>query len=120
MTEREKMLAGELYGCGDPELLDQWHRAKDLARDYNRLDSADLEGKDRILSALLGGRGRNVWITPPFFVDYGRNIFLDDNRITIGKNALIAPGVQIYTAFHPMNAADRFGPPGEADKEELP
>lgn len=65
MTEREKMLAGELYGCGDPELLDQWHRAKDLARDYNRLDSADLEGKDRILSALLGGRGRNVWITPP-------------------------------------------------------
>ena len=133
MTEREKMLAGELYGCGDPELLDQWHRAKDLARDYNRRDSADLEGKDRILSALLGGRGRNVWITPPFFVDYGRNIFLgdnceinmncvflDDNRITIGKNALIAPGVQIYTAFHPMNAADRFGPPGEADKEELP
>ena len=60
MTEREKMLAGELYGCGDPELLDQWHRAKDLARDYNRLDSADLEGKDRILSALLGGRGRTA------------------------------------------------------------
>ena len=33
MTEREKMLAGELYDCGDAELLKQWHKAKDLVRD---------------------------------------------------------------------------------------
>lgn len=125
MTEREKMLAGQLYDCGDPELLDLWHRAKDLVRDYNRTDSGDLAEKERILDALLGGRGRNLWITPPFFVDYGCNIylgdnceinmncvFLDDNRIEIGKNALIAPCVQIYTAFHPLNAAERFGPVG--------
>ena len=39
MTEREKMLAGLLYDCGDPELLDRWHTAKDLVRDYNRTDS---------------------------------------------------------------------------------
>ena len=123
MTEREKMLSGELYDCGDAELLHQWHRAKNLMRDYNAADSEDLETKDRILSALLGGRGRNLWITAPFYVDYGNNIyfgnncevnmnctFLDDNRIVIGDNALIAPNVQIYTAFHPTNAADRFGP----------
>ena len=36
MTEREKMLAGKLYDCGDSELLAQWHKAKDLARDYNQ------------------------------------------------------------------------------------
>lgn len=126
MTEREKMLAGQLYDCGDPELLDLWHRAKDLVRDYNQLDSRDLAGKERILSALLGGRGERVWITPPFFVDYGCNIYLGDNceinmncifldgsRIEIGNNALIAPGVQIYTAFHPTHAADRFGEPKE-------
>ena len=124
MTEREKMLAGELYDCGDPELLDRWHLAKDLAAAYNRTPSADLAEKDRILARLLGGRGKNLWITPPFYVDYGNNIFfgnncevnmnctfLDDNRITIGDNALIAPNVQIYTAFHPTNAADRFGAP---------
>lgn len=35
--------------------------------------------------------------------------FLDDNRIVIGDNALIAPNVQIYTAFHPTSAAERFG-----------
>lgn len=126
MTEREKMLAGLPYDCGDPELLDLWHRAKDLIRDYNRADSADLQEKDRILTALLGGRGRHVWITPPFYVDYGCNIylgdrceinmncvFLDDSRITIGRNALIAPSVQIYTAFHPTHPLDRFGEPKE-------
>lgn len=124
MTEREKMLAGELYDCGDPELLDRWHLAKDLVREYNRTDSADLAGKARILAQLLGGAGKNLWITPPFYVDYGIHIyfgnncevnmnctFLDDNRIVIGDNALIAPNVQIYTAFHPTNARDRFGAP---------
>lgn len=39
--------------------------------------------------------------------------FLDDNRIVIGDNALIAPNVQIYTAFHPTNARERFGEPKE-------
>lgn len=126
MTEREKMLAGQLYDCGDPELLTRWHKAKDLMRDYNRTDSADAQEKDRILSELLGGKGKNLWITAPFFVDYGNNIyfgnhcevnmnctFLDDNIIRIGDHALIAPNVQIYTAFHPTNASDRFGEPKE-------
>ena len=122
MTEREKMLAGQLYDCGDRELLVQWQRAKDLIRDYNQADSSDKEKKEKILSELLGGKGENLWITAPFFVDYGNNIyfgnhcevnmnctFLDDNVIRIGDHALIAPNVQIYTAFHPANAYDRFG-----------
>ena len=126
MTEREKMLAGLLYDCGDAELLDQWHKAKDLIRDYNRTDSADAEEKERILRQLLGGQGKNLWITAPFYADYGNNIyfgnncevnmnctFLDDNKIVIGDNALIAPNVQIYTAFHPANAVERFGKPVE-------
>ena len=58
MTEREKMLAGQLYDCGDIELLTQWHKAKDLARDYNQTDSANALEKDRILSELLGGKGK--------------------------------------------------------------
>ena len=124
MTEREKMLAGQLYDCGDAALLAQWHRAKDLIRAYNQAGSADIRKKEAILDELLGGRGRNLWITPPFYVDYGNNIyfgdncevnmnctFLDDNIIRIGNNALIAPNVQIYTAFHPTNALERFGEP---------
>ncbi|MEG0799562.1 MAG: maltose acetyltransferase domain-containing protein, partial [Bacilli bacterium] len=122
MTEREKMLAGELYDCGDRELLTQWHKAKNLIRHYNQTDSEDFVEKNKILGELLGGQGNNLWITPPFFADYGNNIyfgnycevnmnctFLDDNKIIIGDNALIAPNVQIYTAFHPTRAKDRFG-----------
>lgn len=126
MTEREKMLAGELYDCGDKELLDRWHFAKNLVREYNNTQSEDIENKNRILEKLLGKIEENVWITPPFYVDYGNNIyignnteinmnctFLDDNKIIIGKNGLIAPNVQIYTAFHPTNAIERFGLPKE-------
>ena len=54
MTEREKMLAGELYDYGDPELLTQRHKPKDLTRDYNQTDSADSDEKERILNELLG------------------------------------------------------------------
>ena len=81
-----------------------------------------MEKKEKILNELLGGKGKNLWITAPYYVDYGNNIyfgnncevnmnctFLDDNKIIIGDNALIAPNVQIYTAFHPTNAGDRFG-----------
>lgn len=121
MTEREKMLAGLPYDCGDPELIKQWHRAKDLTRDYNRLDSEEIEKKREILKELLGGFGEELWITAPFYADYGKNIFfgnhcevnmdctfLDDNRIVIGDHALIAPNVKIYTAYHPTNAQDRY------------
>lgn len=124
MSERDKMLSGELYDGGDPELLERWHKAKNLTRDYNQCDSDDLNSKEVILRDLLGGRGQNLWIVAPFYVDYGNNIyfgnncevnmnciFLDDNKITIGDNALIAPNVNIYTAFHPTNAIDRFGEP---------
>lgn len=122
MTEREKMLAGQLYDCGDKELLAQWHKAKDLVRAYNQLESQDFAQKERILGELLGGRGENLWITPPFYADYGNNIyfgngcevnmnctFLDDNKIIIGDHALIAPNVQIYTAYHPKNQTKRLG-----------
>ena len=47
MTEREKMLAGELYDCGDSELLAQWHKAKDLVRDYNQTNSAQVDKKEK-------------------------------------------------------------------------
>ena len=121
MTEKEKMLAGELYDCGDAELLALWHRAKDLARDYNLTNSSDTKRKSELLNELLGKVGNQLWITTPFHVDYGCNIyfgnncevnmnctFLDDNKIIIGDNVLIAPNVQIYTAYHPTHYLDRF------------
>ena len=79
MTEREKMLAWQLYDCGDKELLERWHKAKDLTREYNSIASEDLERKEKVLSELLGGKGNNLWITAPFYVDYGNNIYFGNN-----------------------------------------
>ncbi|MDL2315567.1 sugar O-acetyltransferase [Desulfovibrio sp. OttesenSCG-928-A18] len=121
MTEKEKMLAGELYDCGDPELMELWHKGKNLARAYNQLDYADKAGQRRILEALLGSCGENLQITAPFFVDYGcfihfgnncevnmNCVFLDCNEIRLGDNTLIGPGVHVYTVFHPLRAEERF------------
>ena len=68
MTEREKMLAGQLYDCGDAELLTQWHKAKDLARNYNQTNSSYAAEKEKILNELLGGKGKNLWIMETIFI----------------------------------------------------
>lgn len=68
MTEREKMLAGQLYDCGDMELITQWHKAKNLIRQYNNTMSEDAYTKNNILDNLLGSKGKNLWITAPFLL----------------------------------------------------
>ena len=121
MTEKQKMLAGELYDCGDPELMKIWTCGKNLMQKFNSLDYSNKTEQLKILDELLGSRGEHIQITAPFYVDYGKFIFLgnnceinmncvflDCNRITIGNNALIAPGVHIYTVFHPVSANERF------------
>jgi len=115
------MLAGLSYNSRDAELLERYHLARDLLQQYNRLDSRNLQERERLLTALLGEKAAGVWIEAPFFCDYGEHIFigkktfvntncifLDDNTIRIGENGLIAPYVQIYTANHPLRAADRI------------
>jgi len=120
MTEKEKMLAGELYDCGDPELMQLWTCGKNLMRQYNSLDYSNKKEQLKILDSLLGSHGEHIQIIAPFYVDFGKFIFLgnnceinmncvflDCNRITIGDNVLIAPGVHIYTVFHPVSVKER-------------
>lgn len=121
-TEKEKMLAGEIYNCGDKELSDRWHIAKDLIRELNtNTNSRDVEKQNNIYSSLFGSKGDNLVIVAPFFCDYGENIsignnteinhncvFLDCNKITIGDNVLIAPSVQLYTVYHPISVSERI------------
>lgn len=121
MTEKDKMLAGLPYDGGDAELMALACSGKKLMHAYNQCDFGDRAGQRRILAELLGSMGGNIHIAAPFFVDYGKFIhigdnteinmncvFLDCNHITIGSNTLIAPGVHIYTVFHPVHAAERF------------
>lgn len=115
------MLNGDFYDSRDPELLRMYHNARKLLKEYNHLDSELMQERDRILTELFHHKGSGVWLEAPFFCDYGKNIsigentfvntncmFLDNNTITIGKNGLIAPYVQIYTADHPLIASERI------------
>ncbi|HSH51521.1 MAG TPA: sugar O-acetyltransferase [Bacteroidales bacterium] len=121
MTEKEKMLNGDYYDSRDSELIKIYHKARKLLKEYNNLDSELTQERERILNDLFEFKGTGVWIEAPFFCDYGENIsigentfvntnciFLDNNKITIGKNGLIAPYVQIYTTIHPLKASERI------------
>lgn len=121
MTEREKMLAGLAYDSRDPELLEMYHQARKVIQAYNHINSRDLDGRMALLNQLLGKVAEGVWIENPFFCDYGKHIeigantfvntnciFLDDNFIRIGRDCLIGPYTQIYTAGHPLKAEERI------------
>ena len=79
-SEKEKMLAGEPYNSRDPELIARYHLARQLPRQFAEADSTDPAGRRAALEALLGRVGRNVWIEPPFFCDYGENILIEIGR----------------------------------------
>ena len=116
-TETEKMLAGELYDPLDPDLVAAREQARDLCWDLNATRESETEKRRSILTQLFGRGGDSVWMQPPFFCDYGRNIqlgervffnfncvVLDVCLVRIGDFTLFGPAVQIYTAKHPMNA----------------
>lgn len=116
MTEKEKMLSGELYSALDPLLTHERRRARDSLKEFNDSRDEEQEKRTRILKELFGKAGDNLWIEPPFFCDYGSNIFVGDNvyfnfncvvldvaEVRIGSNVFCAPNVQIYTATHPLD-----------------
>ena len=119
-TERDKMLAGELYDPLDPDLVRARDRARDLCQALNATREAEQDERRRIVRELFGAGGESVWMQPPFFCDYGANIrlgervffnfncvVLDVCEVRIGDFTLFGPAVQIYTATHPMNAGQR-------------
>jgi maltose O-acetyltransferase len=129
-SEREKMLAGELYDPLDAELVATRERARNLCQELNATREAEEETRRRILRDLFAVGGDSVWMQPPFFCDYGSNIelgervffnfncvVLDVCRVRIGAYSLFGPAVQIYTPMHPFDAALRrqqeFGKPVE-------
>lgn len=119
-TEREKMLAGELYIAQDPELLHARDRARDLCQSLNATREADRELRRTLLQQLFAHGGDTVALQPPFFCDYGSNIslgqhvffnfnctVLDVCPVTIGDYTQFGSGVQILTPLHPLDAALR-------------
>ncbi|WP_203334787.1 maltose acetyltransferase domain-containing protein [Planococcus beigongshangi] len=119
-TEKEKMLAGELYDPRDKTLVNDRLNARRLSRLFNKL--SEMDGMDRKLrlQELLGSTGDSFYVEPNIRCDYGYNIHIGDNfyanfdtclldvcEIRFGDNCLLGPGVHIYTATHPLHPKDR-------------
>jgi len=119
-TERDKMLAGELYDALDPDLVRDRDRARDLCQILNATRESDRDLRRQIYLQLFGKGGDTVWMQPPFFCDYGSNIelgervffnfncvVLDVCPVKIGDYTLFGPSVQILTPMHPLEAGLR-------------
>jgi maltose O-acetyltransferase len=117
LSERDKMLHGELYDPMDPELVAARARARDLCQALNASREGQQDERRALLRELFGDGGESVWMQPPFFCDYGSNIrlghrvffnfncvVLDVCAVRIGSYTLFGPAVQIYTPMHPLNA----------------
>lgn len=121
MTEKEKMLAGEVYDATDPELIGELMATREVLYEYNTLRPSECERMKEILKELLGHVGdNNFLINQPFRCDYGKQIsigkrffanfnfvVLDEAHVTIGDDCFIGPNVSIFTACHSTDPVER-------------
>ena len=120
MTEKQKMLAGELYRPGDPEIQADLAATKHWLVRYNAALAASPAERRALLAERLASVGEGAVIRPPFHCDYGFNIdlgadvflnfncvILDVVEVRIGAGTQIGPAVQIYAADHPRDAEIR-------------
>lgn len=118
-SEKEKMLAGELYDPLDPELDAARRKAREICLRLNASGENDKALRSALLDELFGA-ATDAWIQPPFHCDYGTNIslgrkvffnfncvVLDVAQVSIGDHVLFGPAVQVYAATHPLDASQR-------------
>ena len=116
-------MAGEWYNCHDRIFIEQKAKASDWCRRYNAIPYAERKNRYALLKELFGSVGTNVSVGDEFVCGFGCNIYIgnnvsinlrctliDCNKITIGNNVLIAPGVQINTSTHPVELGERLNP----------
>ena len=116
MTEKEKMVAGELYDAGgDEELIKDRAVAKDMCFAFNNLTPSEIIKRRGIIKNLFGKTGINFHIESNFWCDYGYNISIGENfymnhngvildcaKVEFGDNVFIGPNCSFYTAGHPV------------------
>jgi maltose O-acetyltransferase len=116
-SQRERMLAGELYIADDPQLARESLRAAQVTQVFNASDPARPEVRRAVLKELLGFLGEGAEIRPPMQCDYGYQIhvgartfinfgavLLDVAKIMIGEDVQVGPNVQFLTPTHPIDA----------------
>ena len=129
MTEKERMLAGEIYDPSDKELADRRTLAHKLCKLYNDTFDTEEEKRKEIMDELFPTHKAGAYVQGPVYVDYGcftnigKNFYanfnltiLDICPVNIGDDVLMGPNVSIVTPLHPMCYEERnmrFRPNGE-------
>ncbi len=121
MSEKQKMLAGQMYDPSAPELTELRVKTRLATEQFNRTSITELDKRSQILKGLFGSTGNEIYVEPTFNCDYGENIHVGENfyanygcvildvaEVRIGKNCFIAPQVGIYTATHPIDPIERI------------
>lgn len=119
MSEREKMLRGELYDAYDEELCELREKCRQAVREFNSLSASDMEGRRKLLGGLLASAGKNAFFLNVSF-DYGVNTRIGDEfsanfnftvldcaEVSIGNNVLIGANVTLATPMHSLLAEER-------------
>jgi maltose O-acetyltransferase len=119
-TEKEKMIAGEMYDPFDKQLVEDRIQTRLLIKALNETREDDTPERSRILRELIPNAASDLWLQPPFYCDYGYNmqvgervffnfncVVLDVAPVTIGSRTMFGPNVQVYTATHPLNHIER-------------
>ncbi|MFG1403905.1 sugar O-acetyltransferase [Xanthobacter sediminis] len=114
------MLAGQPYHAGDPEIVADQLAAAAWMQRFNGAVAVSPADREALLRERLAQVGTGSTIRPPFHCDYGYNIhlgagvflnfgcvILDVVQVMIADGAQIGPGVQIMTADHPRDPAER-------------
>jgi maltose O-acetyltransferase len=117
--EWKKMVRGELYDAFDADLVAARRRARLLLHALNQVGRDEAE-RNGLIKQLIPTSDESLWIEPPFYCDYGVNIsvggsvyfnfncvILDVAPVSIGSRVLFGPSVHIYSATHPISAAER-------------
>ena len=117
----QEMLLGNLYLAGNILPENKSIHGKKIVQ---KINNTPIEEKETIVALerqVFGKTGDNLYVTPPFQVDYGRHIeignnfyanmdciFLDVNKIKIGNNVMVGPRVSFYAAGHPIDPQIRI------------
>lgn len=119
MTSKERREKELLFIADDADWVEM-KRSRLLTQQLNTIDRRDFEGIRRIVNELFGKSDETTFLNPPFYCDYGSNIevgrncfinynctILDNAKVTLGENCLLAPNVSIYTAGHTVHPTAR-------------
>lgn len=119
MSEKEKMISGQLYCSSDEELVNLRCKAHKLCKDYNDTYEDEKQKRKQILQELLQCED-TPYLQGPVQFDYGvfttfgkfcyanfNLTILDCCPVTIGNNVLFGPNCSLVTPVHPMLATER-------------